>query len=68
MFSELSTGKKCLSNLAEPFAFALAVPVAAFVRVALGSRVPEKICAGILIASVCVVAAGVFFVMPPLPE
>jgi hypothetical protein len=68
MFSELSTGRKSLSNLGEPVCFALAVPVAALVRVAVASRIPERPCAAVLIAMACMVAAGVFFVVPPLPE
>lgn len=68
MFSELAIGKKSLSNLAEPFYFAAAIPVAALIRVALGSRMSERVCAGCLIAAVCLVAVGVFFLVPPLPE
>lgn len=68
MFSELATGKKSLANLGEPFYFAAAIPVAALIRVALGSRVSERVCAGSLIAAVCFVAVGVFFFVPPLPE
>ena len=66
-FSELARGKS-MANFAEPFIFALAVPVAALVRVAISSRVPQRLCAGVLIATMCVVAAGVFFIVPPLPE
>ena len=68
MQSELSTGWKSLSNLAEPFFISLAVPVAALLRVAVGTRVNEKIFAGILIAALCGVAAAVFFMVPSLPE
>jgi len=67
MFSELSTGKS-LANLGEPFFFSLAVPAAALARVAVGTRVNEKIFAGILIAALCGVAAAVFFMVPSLPE
>jgi hypothetical protein len=67
MSSKLSIGKS-LANLSEPFWFALAVPVAALVRVAVGSRVSERACAASLIALVCVAAAAVFFIVPPLPE
>lgn len=68
MFSELSTGKKSLANLGEPFYFAVAIPVAALVRVAVGARIPERACAGSLIALICLVAGAVFFLVPPLPE
>jgi len=68
MFSDLATGRKNLANLGEPFFFALAIPFGALIRVAVGKRVPESPCALGLIALVCAVAAGVFFVTPPLPE
>lgn len=68
MFSDLSTGRKSLANLGEPFYFAAAVPVAALVRVAVGLRISARACAGGLIAGVCGVAVGVFFLVPALPE
>ncbi len=68
MFSDLSTGRKSLSNLAEPFFFSLAVPAVALARVAVGTKVNEKWFAGLLIAALCGVAAAVFFLVPPLPE
>ena len=67
MFSELAIGKS-IANLGEPVFFALAVPVAALARVVISSRVPERLCAASLIATVCVVAASVFFIVPSLPE
>jgi len=67
MFSDLSNGKS-LANLGEPFYFALAIPVAALVRVVAGSRVPERTFAAALIALMCIVAGGVFLIVPPLPE
>src|SRR5882762_3471342 len=45
MLSEFSTGRKSLANLGEFVYISFAVPIAAFVRVALGSRVRERICA-----------------------
>lgn len=68
MFSPLSTAKKSMANLGEPFYFALAVPVVALARVAIGSQVSEDISAGILMAVMCGVAASVFFLVPSLPE
>jgi len=68
MFSEFATGKKSLANLGEPFYFSLAVPVMALVRVAVGARVTERVCATVLIVLLCGVAAAVFFVVPSLPE
>ncbi|MEX1231314.1 MAG: hypothetical protein WEB58_13800 [Planctomycetaceae bacterium] len=66
-FSELAMGKS-LANLGEPFYFAPAIPALAFIRVAVGSRFSETLCAVVLIAVMCLIAAGVFFVVPPLPE
>lgn len=68
MFSELSTGKKSLGNLAEPFYFSLAIPLAALVRVGIGTRCGERVCAGVLIGALCAIAAIVFFIVPSLPE
>ena len=68
MFSDLSIEHKSLANLGEPFYFAAAVPVAALVRVAIGRRITEHFAAGSLIAVMCVIASGVFFLVPPLPE
>lgn len=68
MFSELSTGRKSLANLVEPLYFAAAVPLGALVRVVVGTRIPERVCAGGLIAGICIVAGAVFFLVPPLPE
>ena len=68
MFSELSTGRKSLSNLAEPFFLSAALPLAAIARVMIGSRVRERATAGGVLVALCVLAAGVFFVIPSLPE
>jgi hypothetical protein len=68
MFSDLSTGRKSLSNLVEPFYFALAIPVVALVRVAIGTHLSEQACAAGLIALVCVISAATFFLVPVLPE
>lgn len=67
MSSEFST-KKSLANLMEPFYFSLAIPLAALLRVAVGTRISERFCAGVLIAVLCAVAAVVFLVVPSLPE
>lgn len=68
MLSGLSTGRKSLSNLAEPFYFSVAFPIAAVLRVTMGTRVHEHTSAGGLIFGLCVLAAAVFFVVPSLPE
>ena len=67
-FSELSVGKKSLANVVEPFYFSLAVPIAALVRVAIGTRAAERACACVLIVMLCGVAAAVCFIVPSLPE
>jgi len=68
MCSQLSAGKKSLANLGEPIFFDLAIPVAALVRVGIGRRLNENVCAGILIGLVCAIAVVVFFVIPLIPE
>ena len=68
MFSELSTGRKSLSNLVEPFFLSAALPLAAVVRVLIGPRAGERAAAGSLLAALCVLAAGVFFIVPSLQE
>lgn len=68
MFSDLSTGKKSLANLAEPFYFAWAVPLAALIRVWVGQKAPDRLSATILITAVCIIAILSFFLIPPLPE
>jgi hypothetical protein len=60
---------KTLSNAAiEPAMFSLAVPIAALVRVVIGARISERACVAGLIAAVSVVAVGVYFLVPGLPE
>lgn len=68
MFSPLATGNKSLANLGEPFYFACAIPLAALLRVGIGSGVPESACAALLIGLVCTLAGVVFFLTPALPE
>ena len=67
-FSELSTGRKSLANFGEPNYFALAIPLAALVRVAVGSRVSQRVCAIALIGVLSGLAVGIFFIVPSLPE
>jgi hypothetical protein len=67
MFS-LSTGRKSLANLGEPFLFSFAVPLAALARVCIGTRFPERRFAVALILALCSVAIAVFFGVPSLPE
>jgi hypothetical protein len=68
MFSDLSTGRKSLSNLAEPVYFSVAYPLAAAMRIFIGTRVRERASAGGLILGLCVLAAVMFFLVPSLPE
>jgi hypothetical protein len=59
---------KTLANLGEPFFFSFALPVAALVRVAIGTRVREVRCSISLLLLLCLVAIGVFFWTPALDE
>src|SRR5262249_8010561 len=68
MLSDLSTGRKSIANLGEFVFITPAVPIAALIRVALGTRVREGICAGSLFALICLTAIGVFWLTPALPE
>jgi hypothetical protein len=67
-FSPLATGKKSLANLSEPFYFAVAIPIAAIIRISLGSRGHEGTIAALLIAAVTILSTVVFFTFPSLPE
>jgi hypothetical protein len=67
-YSGLATVPKNWTNVAEPIYFSFAVPVAALVRVLVGTRIRESVCSASLIAWTCFVAAMVLFFMPPLPE
>lgn len=63
MFSDLSTGRKSLANLIEPAILGIAIGVAALIRAISGPRFAWG-----LIAGLCIIAAGIFFLVPPLPE
>lgn len=66
--SPLSTGRKSLANIGEPILIGFAMPVAALLRVGMGRRFPERICAVGLIVFLCGVAMIVFFAVPFIPE
>ncbi len=68
MFSDLSTGRKSLANLTEAAGLGIAISGAAIVRAVYGSRVKEPGFAWVLIGVLCIVAAGLFFFVPLLPE
>jgi hypothetical protein len=59
---------KSLSNLAEPFFFGFAIPVAALVRVIVAAHVEERRCSISLVVVLILVAAGVYWWTPALPE
>ena len=68
MFSDLSKGRKSLSNLIEPAILGMAICLAAIVRASFGARFPESRLAGALLVGLCIIAAGIFFFVPALPE
>jgi len=68
MLSDLSTGRKSLSNLVEPALLGIAIGIAAFVRASLGLRLTERGFAWALLGGLCIIAAGIFFLVPSLPE
>jgi hypothetical protein len=61
-------GRKSLSNLAEPFFIAFAVPVALLIRVKIGKRFPRMVCSWSFVALLSAVAACVFWRTPALRE
>jgi len=68
MLSPLATGRKSLANLGQPVYISFAMPALAFVRVAVGRRLSERVYAACFIITLCVVAAAVFFMVPFKPE
>ena len=68
MLSPVADGRKSLANLAEFMFISYAVPVAALIRVAIGSKVRESVCSVCLITLLCLVAAGIFWFTPLQPE
>jgi hypothetical protein len=59
---------KSLANLIEPVFISFAFPVAALIRVVVGTRAREKTVSIVLVALLCVTAAGVYWWTPALPE
>jgi hypothetical protein len=68
MLSPLATGRKSLANLGEPIYISFAMPVLALIRVAIGRKISERVCAVSFISVLSIVAAAVFFLVPFLPE
>jgi hypothetical protein len=67
--SPLSDNFKSLANLGiEPLLVALVVPVATLLRVAVGASVSQGLFAAVLILASCAAAAGIFALVPGLPE
>jgi hypothetical protein len=63
-----SDAGKSLANLAEPCFFGFAIPVAASVRVIVGAHVKERAATIGLVALLSLIAAGVYWWTPILPE
>jgi hypothetical protein len=59
---------KSLANLGEPIYFGLAIPVAALVRVIVGAHIEERACSIGPVGVLSLVAAGVYWWTPSLPE
>ena len=69
MFSGMSTGSKTLSNfLIEPCVLSLALALGALARVSMSARIPEKPAAVAILVGLCLVAAGVYWMVPALGE
>jgi hypothetical protein len=68
MFSDWSAGRKSFSNLIEPAFLGIAIIIAAIVRASFGLRFPEVRLVWALMVGLCLAAAGIFFLVPALPE
>lgn len=69
MFSDMSAGSKSLSNFViEPCVLSLALVFGVLARVSISARIPEKTAAAATMVGLCLVAAGVFWVIPALGE
>src|SRR4051812_36328545 len=66
VFSALKS--KSLANLGEPIYISFAVPILALLRVGVGGSIGERVSAASLLAFLCLVAVGVYFAVPCLPE
>jgi hypothetical protein len=68
-FSDLSKGSKTLSNnVIEPGILALTIGHGALARVAMSISLREKTASTMTLVGLCFVAAGVFWIVPVLPE
>jgi hypothetical protein len=67
--SDLSAGKKTLSNLLlEPAVLGACLAVGALVRIAAGDATSGRLAPRLTLAGLCLLAAGVFWILPALPE
>jgi hypothetical protein len=64
----VSSVGKSLANLGEPIYLSLTFPVAALARVIVGAHFEERACSIGLAGLLSLVAAGVYWWTPPLPE
>lgn len=62
MFSDLAP--KNALNFFEGWLIGVAIPIAALVRVAVGARIKERLCAALLMGLLCIVAVIVYFTCP----
>jgi hypothetical protein len=67
MLSPLATSKG-VGNFMEPVYISFAMPVLALVRVAIGTKITERVYAVTFISALCVVAVAVFILVPFLGE
>jgi hypothetical protein len=69
MYSDMSTGSKSLSNLiVEPGILALVLAVGALARIAMTATVAERKASAVVLVGLCFAAAGIFWIVPVLPE
>jgi len=59
---------KSLSNIVEAFWLGCSVPIAALLRVIIGTKLNEGICAKVIQTALCVVGGAVSVLTPCLPE
>jgi hypothetical protein len=59
---------KSLGNLAEPMLLSLTFPIAALLRVGVGTRINQRLCSIGLVTLLCITSAAVHRLTPSLPE
>jgi len=69
MVSDMSTGSKSLSNLViEPGILALVLALGALARVAMSTYISDRIASTATLVGLCFASAGVFWIVPALPQ